>query len=423
MDRSNPIVVGFDGAVLGIGGIYSRHRTGVYRYVSEILRGLHEHAEIDLHILSSGRGKWNDLAVRWLLHREMPHLVPRYRAAQCHLGVPRRALDLATRLGFRLQRKGLVSEQFLAGSLKAVGSLVRSCPGGALPAIYHSPAHPLPEWSRGMRRVITIHDMIPVLRPDWFSHCQAFDRILGSIDLEQDWVICVSESTRRDFLAHVPLAPERALVVPLAPASNFQRRGPGPERDAILSRIGVGDAPFVLCVATLEPRKNLAGLLEAWKILRADGTGEGLRLVLVGARGWKNESLDAALERMGPLRGEIVLPGFVSDADLPHLYSACEVFTFPSLYEGFGLPPLEAMSCGAVVHCVRNSSLPEVVGDAGIWSESGSPEDLADGLRRALHQAGGRELSARALERASGFTWARCAAAHAEAYARIAESR
>lgn len=421
MLRDAAIPVVFDGAVLGTGGLYSRHRTGVYRYVAELLRELVEQPGIDVSVVASGRGLWMDFAARHWIRSRIPELAPHHRPVRSRFAGIHRISERIASLAFLAKDRELLPEQGLVGLLKGLGILLdpsdRPCPQAG--AVYHSPAHALPDWAKGFSRILTMHDILPVLHPEWFLENDSFSTILASIDRDRDWIVCVSENTRRDFLEWSAMDPQRVFTCHPGVSSDFRPVPSSPERDRRLSDLGIR-GPFVLCVATLEPRKNLANLLDAWQLLRLDGHGEGVRLVLVGARGWKTDALQEALDRAGKFRDEILLTGFVPDGMLPDLYSACTVFCFPSLYEGFGSPPLEAMACGALVHCVRNSAIPEVVGEAGVWSETGSPDDLADGLRRALEIAssvsGAKE---RSVLQASKFSWKDCAAKQAAIYRRI----
>ena len=167
---------------------------------------------------------------------------------------------------------------------------------------------------------------------------------------------------------------------------------------------------YVLAVGTVQPRKNLVTLVKAWKILR-DRAAPCPQLVVAGARGWKNSQLDETIRRLGLTGDQIRFLGVVPEEDLPVLYSGSSVFVFPSLYEGFGLPLLEAMACGVPVIASNTSSVPEVVGDAALLVAPTEPEAFAeavlrlrsdDNLRRAKVEKG--------LSRAAGFSWRRAAA-------------
>jgi glycosyltransferase involved in cell wall biosynthesis len=157
---------------------------------------------------------------------------------------------------------------------------------------------------------------------------------------------------------------------------------------------------YILSVSSIHPRKNMAGLLQAYE--KARHSVALPPLVLVGQRFWGSSALANQASRIG-----VRLLGYVPKADLPALYRTCQVFVYPSLYEGFGLPPLEAMACGAPVVCGRNSSLPEAVGDAGLLVDVSQPDVLAESLARLAEDAGLRsELSRRGLKRAAAFNWA-----------------
>jgi len=179
--------------------------------------------------------------------------------------------------------------------------------------------------------------------------------------------------------------------------------------------------PMILYLGTLEPRKNLPRLLEAYALLRRR-PGVRHRLVLAGGRGWYYDEIRAAVERLG-LRDEVLFPGYVPEEDKPLWYSAADLFVYPSLYEGFGLPPLEAMACGTPVVVSNTSSLPEVVGEAGLCVDPLDPEALARAMlalisdrerHRAYREAG--------LARARAFTWRTTAARTAALYHAVLEA-
>ncbi len=177
--------------------------------------------------------------------------------------------------------------------------------------------------------------------------------------------------------------------------------------------------PFVLSIGMIEPRKNWQGLIRAYSLLRARHSLPH-RLVLAGPRGWLSDAIFEERDR-SPFRNDIIFPGFVADADLPTLYTAAAVFAFPSFYEGFGLPPLEAMACGTPVVISDAASLPEVVGDAGLTIAAEDTDALANALERALLDEPLRaELRRAGLARAATFTWPASAQALLEIYRQVA---
>jgi glycosyltransferase involved in cell wall biosynthesis len=208
---------------------------------------------------------------------------------------------------------------------------------------------------------------------------------------------CISDSTRRDLVERFPAAAGKAGVVPLAADERFVPDGP---------RAEVEGRPFVLGVGTLEPRKNLPRLIEAFAALPDEVRGERL-LVLVGALGWEaSETLDALGRHSELLR----TPGHVPDTELPAFYRAADAFAYPSLYEGFGLPVLEAMRSGAPVLTSSTSSLPEVAGDAAVYVDPTDVGSIRDGLEALLSDQALRErLARKGPERASVFSWDRTA--------------
>jgi glycosyltransferase involved in cell wall biosynthesis len=221
-------------------------------------------------------------------------------------------------------------------------------------------------------------------------------------------LVCNSEATRADLVARFPAAATRARVVTFAADARFGHAVRSAEVEA---RHGLG-RPYVLAVGTLEPRKNLERLIAAWEQL--PGTHA---LALVGPRGWDDELIVQRARRAGDVR----LLGRVSDDDLAALYAGAACFAYPSLYEGFGLPVLEAMAAGAPVVTSNLSSLPEVAGDAALLVD---PRDIA-GLRDALARVLGDdalagELRARGRKRAAQFSWDRTADATLRTLAALA---
>ncbi len=217
-------------------------------------------------------------------------------------------------------------------------------------------------------------------------------------------VLCISEATRRDLVARHPAVAGRTVVTPLAAAEPFGPNGAGD--DAVRARHGL-ERPFVLAAGTLEPRKNLTRLLAAWASLQAP-THE---LVLVGPPGWEFAEV---VERARAQR--VRLLGHVSDEELAALYRLCDVFCYPSLYEGFGLPVLEALRCGAAVVTSDVSSLPEVAGDAAVLADPLDAGAIAEALRGLLADPAERaRRGAAGRRRAAAFSWERTARVTREA--------
>lgn len=226
-------------------------------------------------------------------------------------------------------------------------------------------------------------------------------------------VIAISESTKRDVCRLYGVEESRVRVTHLGVGSEFAVQSPA-ERAAFRTRAGMG--AYIYYQGTLEPRKNLLTLVEAYRQLREGGWREHL-LVLGGAPGWGHEGIREAVQRHG-LEDQVVFLGYVPPAESPDWYAAAELFVYPSAYEGFGLPPLEAMACGTAVVTANTSSLPEVVGDAGVMVNPGDARALAEAMLHLLSSPKHRaELAAAGAERARRFTWAATATATAEVYA------
>jgi len=270
--------------------------------------------------------------------------------------------------------------------------------------------------------VITVHDLIPLRFPDLtpWRYRSVFRVLMQRAIRVADRIIAVSESTRRDLIELLQAPPERITVVPEAADGRFQP----PHDQEALAHVRLRYAlprRFLLFVGLLEPKKNVSGLLKAVACLRQRGRWPSdLRLVVVGDQGWAVGSLPELAEALG-LAGVVHFLGYVPDSDLPLLYGAAEVFVFPSLHEGFGLPLLEAMACGTPVVASTRGALPEVAGDAALLVEPDPPEALAEGIYRLITDAALRgEYRQRGLQRAQAFSWRRTAEATLAVYRQAA---
>ncbi len=281
--------------------------------------------------------------------------------------------------------------------------------------LFHGPVNVLP---RGLPcpAVVTIHDLaflrwpehLPRRRYHYLAHeVRAAARRAARI-------LAVSQSTKSDVVTMLGIAPERVAVTPLGVDDRFHPMPP--DRITQWRNERGCHRPFILAVGTLEPRKNLPTLLRAFSRLTPQIPHD---LALVGPAGWLTGELQATLERLR-LGDRVRLTGYVADAELPFWYAAAEAFVFPSFYEGFGLPVLEAMACGTPVITSNVSALPEVAGDAALLVSPNDDAALAEAILRVVTDpALATALRQRGLERARPFTWHRTAVETVAAYREV----
>ncbi|WP_272976325.1 glycosyltransferase family 4 protein [Deinococcus geothermalis] len=255
------------------------------------------------------------------------------------------------------------------------------------------------------RQVVTMHDAATLDHPEWFERKFAawYRFLLPRLANRVQRVITVSEYSRHRLVAQTGIPHSKVTVIPLAADARF-RTYERPALEAALRIWGLSETPYLLAVGSLEPRKNLGTLFQAWEAW--EGRPVGLQLAVVGAG---NKVFSGA--GFGQVPQGVNLLGRVSDEVLPLLYAGAEAFLYPSLYEGFGLPPLEAMASGTPVVTSNVTSLPEVVGDAALTVDPRDALALRDAMRRVVTDTAlASELRVRGLHRAAHYSWEKTAA-------------
>jgi glycosyltransferase involved in cell wall biosynthesis len=269
-------------------------------------------------------------------------------------------------------------------------------------------------WPKGqVKYILTIHDLIPLLTSIAVkrAHRYYFTASIRRILRLADAVIVDSEWTKGIIVERYPEMSDRLSVIPLGvdPAL-FRPIGDPHELSRVRERYGLGGRAYLLFTGVIEPKKNLSTLLRAYaQLARTQGIHRHVMLVIAGPRGWRHREVFDLASTLG-LMEDVVFTGPVDEGDLPALYSGAELFVFPSLYEGFGLPPLEAMACGIPVIASNRGALPEVMGEAAVMVNPEDVKDLAANIERLLVDEGRREALRQAgLAHARHFTWERCA--------------
>ncbi|HBA36899.1 TPA: hypothetical protein DCZ15_03425 [Candidatus Falkowbacteria bacterium] len=299
----------------------------------------------------------------------------------------------------------------------------------------------------GLKKIITVHDLSFLRYPEFFSARKNFWH--RALKVKQslraaDRIIAVSENTKHDIVELVGIAPEKIRVI--YPGNNMRRREVGEaekkrffvDRGCRDGHRGLGaitsdsavvtnePAPFILYLGTIEPRKNIDGLIEAYNMFRADDEASGgkfknIKLILAGGDGWRNRRIYSVWKKSS-YKADIKFLGYVSQTEKEILYSAAAVFAYPSYYEGFGFPPLEALTYGLPVVCSNVSSLPEVVGEAALTVNPFATAEIADALRTVLNEEKVRAvLIAKGYERARRFSWDKAAGEYLELFQEVYE--
>ncbi len=415
--------VALDMSVLGDGYADARGRTGVFRATEGVVAALAARADLDLRLVSghdlAREARARNYAVQ-AYPAGVPPFVSRWRAPAPLAGV--------MRPDSRWRERARAS-----AFARAVWSVLKPLTRTSRPSlvdhradVYHSLWDPLPpiEQTHARVRVLTLYDLVPLILPECVEESVAryHHEIRASFRSEHDWLVCPSASVRDELVEHLGVPPARVILAPLAADARFHPEADAGVRARARARYGLPDAPYLLSVATIEPRKNLAHLIECFSRVVAETPGFDLHLVLVGREGWKTERMRAA-HAASAARRRIHFAGYVADEDLSAIYSGARAFAYMSLYEGFGLPVLEAMQCGTPVLASDRSSLPEVVGDAGVLIDPTDADALCQAIVALVGDTTGRAARRlRGLARAAEFSWSRCADRLVEGYRRALAS-
>jgi glycosyltransferase involved in cell wall biosynthesis len=404
-------------------------RAGIYRVVESVARVLSDSGRCSIHFGAFEKNLYNSTLKHLLSSSEYKDIyLPHFPYSKTHEQLTGLFSQLngcvweasgIKKKGWRALRKltGYSKEWFNTDSENDVNLQKAD--------IFHSPFYAIPARVRKHKNVkpfLTVYDLIPILYPQFFETAKdgsdhPLKTIVDGIGRE-DWVVCISQSTKDDLCNYrKDLDPRRIFVTHLGASKWFYPCKDKPTIEKIRSKYKIPPGRYVLSVCTLEPRKNLAHLICCFAQLIEQEKLTDLHLVLVGNLGWKYESIFAELTSAKGLRDRIIITDYVNDEDMAALYSGSLFFAYPSFYEGFGLPPLEAMQCGVPVITSNTSSLPEVVDDTGIMVDPRDSDALCQAMLKLASDANLREaMSQKSLQQATQFSWARCADQTLNAY-------
>ncbi|MEH2235268.1 glycosyltransferase [Nostoc sp.] len=359
----NIIKIALDIAVLGLGHISNLVRTGVFRVTENLVKGLIVNSQCEIYFCTS-----------------ITNLV-----------IP--CIDYLN--------SNFPSHNFKVYTIPELRNIVLDA--------YHSTFYPLPKDIYHVQRIITIYDLIPILFPNFtpFSDDIRMNETVDSIEMS-DIITCISEATKKDLIYNKSFLNDELVFVShlAADPKNFYSCNDQEKINNVLEKYKIPKQPYLLSICTLEPRKNLEHIIRCFLKLIKERNIDDINLVLVGVRGWKYEKIFAEIEQDQRLAQRVIITGFVKDEDLAALYSGALAFLYVSLYEGFGLPPLEAMQCGTPVITSNTSSLPEVIGDAGIMLDPHDETGLCDAIFKLYSDPEYREnLAKKSFQQAQKFSW------------------
>ena len=351
-----------------------------------------------------------------------PQQLARSRRAQQLAQKVHRIMDVpglrarASRRFWTMEARWLIREEGNLAASFLAGMDIYHTPHTTYPLL---PFPPVVRLHAKIKKFVTIHDLMVVTRPEFFKrdHRPYFEQMKKCLT-ETTFAFCASESVRADVLELTDLQPERIFLAPLAADRNlFYPVNDVRIRAAALKEFGIPDAPYFLALSVPEPHKNFGHLIRCFGELVQSKEMQDHNLVVAGRDAARHPLVIAALAKYPGLAGRVFRPGFVPDEKLAAIYSGATAFLFPSLAEGFGLPPLEAMQCGVPVIASNATSIPEVVGNAGILLPPTDVDGWCQAMLRVSRDEKLRaEMAAKSIERAKFFSWERCIEATIRGY-------
>ena len=394
---------------IGVIGDFHHSQAGLYRVADELLKQFSTNKEVELHysLFAHFRSKTTTKDVERILNAKEINI---------------RSVNSRKRILFLPFRKEKLFK-FLYKKLGISDYVINENSILNKAQIYHTPYYPIPKELnkyKNLKKVITVHDLIPIIFPNYNSDKILMDEIFESISSD-DYVICVSENTKKDLLEIVPkINPNNVFVSLLAASPKIFHVCEDKEKFRDLQQKYHLPNKYFLGLSTLEPRKNIDHVINCFVRTITENNIDDLSLVLVGSKGWDYEKIFEAHENSEKLKAKILILGRVPDEDLATIYSNASAFFYMSFYEGFGLPPLEAMQCGVPVVVSNNSSLPEVVGDAGILLNPTDKNMLCQTMFELYKNKELRaKLSKKSLAKSKEFSWQKTMNQHLAIYKKI----
>ena len=411
----------YDISALGLGQISADGRAGSHRVDRHLTELLSASRQCELLFCANHSSLAYQGCVEYLQRHSSVGHVPLMRHDASWIARGLRGVMAAAHRRLKIKRGGHALPHLVRASGTLLDARVHRPIVDARPPvdIHHSSTTPLPgrpRQARSPKRFVTIYD----LRGSRFhaSHPEiSYQKALVGSVHECDWVMTSSESMRHELCEHGVAEPHRIVVAPLAADPTIFHPRTVDDPEIVRRRYGIPPGPFILMLNGLNPRKNIAHAMEAFGCLVQQEQVGDLTLVLAGWQVPRSDPAAAVVGRVPALRGRIIRTGYVSDENLASLYRSAIAFVYPSLYEGFGLPPLEAMQCGTPVITSNTSSLPEVVGDAGIMVDPHDRDALSSAMLALCRDATLREsLQRKCLARAARFSWEHTMACTIAAY-------